>query len=132
MNGETKSAITIFQANKGIDTGDIFGQQEFSLAGTMNEIFKRIIAAGFKETIRLLDTLSNNFLIPVPQDNTKATIFKRRRRNESELTSKDFKTKSAQELYNFIRSLTDPYPNAFIRCKDGKKLFFTDVKIDEN
>ena len=35
----------------------------------------------------------------------------------------DIKTNNAKQLYNKIRCLQDPYPNAFIVCGDGKKLY---------
>ena len=32
-----------------------------------------------------------------------------------------------KELYNFIRCLTDPYPNAFIEDNEGNRLVFKNV-----
>ena len=37
---------------------------------------------------------------------------------------------SSEELYNKICSLEDPYPNAFIKTKDNKKLLFKYVEIE--
>ena len=36
-----------------------------------------------------------------------------------------------EELYNFIRSLTDPYPNALICDKNGDKLFLKKVYYEK-
>ena len=41
----------------------------------------------------------------------------------SEFDFDDIKTNNAKQLYNKIRCLQDPYPNAFIVCGDGKKLY---------
>ena len=41
----------------------------------------------------------------------------------SEITVEDFKNLTSQEIHNKIRCLQDPYPNAFIKCKDGSVLF---------
>ena len=57
-----------------------------------------------------------------------STFFKRRTPDQSEITLKDFKTHSAKDLHNKIRALQDPYPNAFIKCADGKKLY---LKLSE-
>jgi methionyl-tRNA formyltransferase len=38
---------------------------------------------------------------------------------------------TAKELHNKIRALQSPYPNAFIRCKDGTKLFLCMSKVKE-
>lgn len=129
MAGEEKSAVTIFKAGVGIDTGDIYSQTSFSLSGSIDQIFNRIIRVGSKDTIKVIKGITKNNLFPTPQDNKKATVFKRRKSSESELTTEDFKTKTAEELYNFIRALEDPYPNAYMVCKDGKKIFFTGVKL---
>ena len=40
----------------------------------------------------------------------------------SEITVEEISTKSGEYLYNKIRMLQDPYPNAFIKTSDGKKL----------
>lgn len=127
MAGEKESAISVFQADGGLDTGDIFAQISFSLSGSLDEIFEKIIMSGTKATFQVLENLSKGNTKPIPQDSSKATTFKRRRSEESKLTIDDFKNKTSEELYNFIRSLADPYPNAYIVCRDGRKLYFKEV-----
>lgn len=131
IRGETESAISILKANEGIDEGPIYAQAPFSLEGTMDEIFTNIVNVGLVETKKVLHGISTKTLAPTPQDQSKQTYFKRRKPNESELTLNDFENKSAKELYDFIRALGDPYPNAYVICKDGKKLYFTGAKIDK-
>ena len=41
---------------------------------------------------------------------------------ESEITLAELKNESLKYIYNKIRMLDDPYPNAYIKLKD-KKLF---------
>ena len=64
-----------------------------------------------------------------PQDNFEATYFKRRTPDQSEITIEDLKNLKAEDLYNKIRALQDPYPNAFIKCKNGTKLYLTKTHI---
>jgi len=133
MVGETKSAVTIFRATGKLDAGDIYFQEPFSLEGTLDEIFDRIIEIGTIGTIRVLNMIafskeSRWDIVTKKQDENKAIYFKRRKPEESELTLKDFKTKTAKELYDFIRALNDPYPNAFIKIK-GKKLYLTGAHL---
>lgn len=128
--GEKTSAVSIFKADRGLDTGDIYGQTPFSLEGSLDQIFKRIINKGTSATIKVLAGIAKGSLQPATQNSSKSTTFKRRRPRESELRIKDFETKTSDELYNFIRALTDPYPNAYIICKDGKKLFFTGANVE--
>ena len=36
------------------------------------------------------------------------------------------------ELYDKVIMLNDPYPNAFIRCKNGDKLFITKTHYNDS
>jgi len=47
----------------------------------------------------------------------------------SEITLDDFSKLTSVGLYNKIRALGDPYPNAFFRTVDGKRILFKDVEI---
>lgn len=131
INGEKNSAASIISTAPGLDEGLIYSQSPFSLKGTMDDIFKRIVTVGTKDTITVLEGIAKKTLQPTPQDEKLKTVFKRRKPRDSELTPKDFQEKTAEELYNFIRALGSPYPNAYIVCKDGKKLYFTGAKIDK-
>ena len=56
-------------------------------------------------------------------------IYSRRKPRDSEITLKDLKTKSANYLYNKIRMLQSPYPNAYIKTVDGKKIYLTKASL---
>ncbi|GHV82958.1 hypothetical protein AGMMS50212_02980 [Spirochaetia bacterium] len=124
---ETKSAVTLFFIDGGIDTGDIIAQGEISLAGHLFEIFDRIIDVGICLTLKML---SGDYK-PRKQNNAEATSFKRRTPEESEITLDELQNKEGLYLYNKIRMLEDPYPNAFIKTKDGKKLYIKLAELDE-
>jgi methionyl-tRNA formyltransferase len=117
------SAVTLFRMNEKIDHGNIILQKKISLSGNLNDIFERIISAG---TLLSLKLLRNNYR----EKKMKVTkIYSRKKPSESEITFKEIKLKSANYLYNKIRMLQDPYPNAYIRAADGRKLFLTQAKL---
>jgi methionyl-tRNA formyltransferase len=127
INGETKSAVTLFHMNQEIDKGDIIYQESFSLLGDLDDIFKRIETIGILLTKKMLNNWNNlNF---IKQDESKSTYYKRRKPIESEITIEDIKNNTALDIHNKIRALQDPYPNAFIVCSDGSKLYLTKSKI---
>ena len=130
MAGQKASAVTILKVGEKLDGGDIYSQTPFSLEGTLDEIFKRIVEIGTADTIKVLDMIEEDIIEPDRQDEVQATMFKRRKPEQSELTFEDLKNKTSKELYNFIRSLASPYPNAYIVCKDGKKLYFTGARLE--
>ena len=55
INGEKKSAVTIFKINNILDGGDIYYQKKISLEGSLNEIFDRIIKLGTEGTLRIIN-----------------------------------------------------------------------------
>ena len=114
--------------NNEIDAGDIVAQEDLSLEGNLDEIFTRIEDSGVRLTLNILE----NGLKPVSQDHSKATYCKRRRPEDSEITIEELTRSKAGYLSNKIRMLADPYPNAFIRTIDGKKLVIKAVEIKEN
>ena len=125
--GEKKSKVSIFIMNSEIDAGDIVGQADISLEGTLDSIFERIELEGIKLTLDII----KNGLKPKAQDHTQATYFNRRNSADSEITINEIKYESSEFLYNKIRMLADPYPNAYIKTKNGKKLIILSVKIED-
>tara|TARA_B100000287_G_scaffold51856_1_gene45801 strand:- start:2491 stop:3159 length:669 start_codon:yes stop_codon:yes gene_type:complete len=127
INGEVESAVTLFKMDKGIDTGDILFQNKFSLLGNLNDIYKRITEVG---TSGVIDIIENGYQYVTKQNENEATFYKRRKPEMSEIHVDDFKNYTSLELHNKIRSLQDPYPNPFIKCKDGTKLFIKKTEIE--
>lgn len=118
INGEKRSAVSLFRMTMGIDDGPIYKQSEFSLEGHLNDIIKRIGETGLKTTIEMLDQLEEKKLKPMEQDGKIATVYKRRKKEESEVTEDKLKNMSAIDFFNFVRALEDPYPNAYIKIGD--------------
>ena len=125
LAGERESAVTLSFVTEGIDDGPILAQKPFSLEGELDDIFKRIISIGAELTIQVLDKMALNKLTPIPQDESEATFCKRRKPEQSEITLDEITLSSAGYIYNKIRALQDPYPNAFITCGDGKRIYLT-------
>jgi len=123
--GEVNSKVSLFVMNNDLDAGDLVGQKDLSLEGTLSEIFQRIEDAGVQLTCDLFE----HGLQRVPQDHSAATYCKRRIPRDSEITPHELATQPASYLYNKIRMLADPYPNAFIATADSRKLMITSAYI---
>ena len=128
INGERNSAVTIFKMSDGLDEGDIIRQTPMSLSGNIEDIFSRMTTLGFSATC---DFLKNGYNLQ-PQDHSLATVFKRRKPADSEITLDEIQNQTREYIYNKIRMLTPPYPNAFIKDKDGKRLYITSAHTDGN
>lgn len=127
INGEKNSAVTLFKMTTKLDDGDIYKQVPFSLDGSLDDIFNRIIKLGYKAT---LEIINNNYDIK-KQINSEATYYKRLHPSNSEITIEELKNSSAKYLYNKIRMLNDPYPNAYIKTFDNKRLYIIESKLEE-
>ena len=110
--------LTIFDR---IDRGEILFQESFSLAGDLDEIMTRIVKIGTKGTKEILRSFPNDLKIK-PQDNTMASYFRRRTPSMSKISHDDFSKYTAKEIYNKVRALQDPYPNAYVVCKDDTEI----------
>jgi methionyl-tRNA formyltransferase len=117
--------------DQGVDTGDIIYQPYLSLKGDLNDIFKQIESIGVEYLTKISHDYHHDKLKSYCQDNSKSTYYKRRKKSDSEIKIEDILNNEPIILYDKIRSLTDPYPNAFIKCKDGKKLFLINVKYEK-
>lgn len=126
IRGEKKSAVSIFKINEIIDGGDIYFQKKISLVGSLTEIFHRIVKHGTNGTLKILNTKKKIKI--KKQNHNKASFFKRRKPNQSEITISEIKNKSSEYIFNKIRMLEDPYPNAYIKLKN-KKLYIKDFLI---
>ena len=129
---EKYSKVTAFLMNEKIDAGFICGSSDnFSLEGNLSDILERIAHHSFLCLAKIIINLKDNNFLKIKQDEKNATYFPRRKPRESEIFVEDFKNCTAREIYNKIRSLQNPYPNAYIICKDGRKIYFAGVKIDD-
>jgi methionyl-tRNA formyltransferase len=126
--GEKKSKVSIFIMNGEIDAGDIVGQDNISLEGALDSIFKQIEIVGIRLTLKII----KNGMKAKPQNHSDATYFERRNKADSEITIDEITDRSAEFLYNKIRMLHDPYPNAYIKTKDGKRLMIITARIEDD
>ena len=125
--GEKESKVSIFIMNGEIDAGDLVGQEDLSLEGTLDNIFKQIENVGVRLTLKII----RDGLNPTPQNHSRATYYNRRNKAESEITIDELTGNTAEFLFNKIRMLADPYPNAYIKTNDGKKLVILNARIED-
>jgi len=115
IRGITKTKTTAFIMNEKIDAGDIILQKNLSLEGSIQEIFSRMYENDYSLILKII-----NGKYKRRKQSGKPTTYSRRKPKESELKSLNH---SINYLYNFIRMLEDPYPNAFIRIGKQKLIF---------
>ena len=109
--------------SKGIDTGDIILQKDLSLEGSLEDIFSEMKKNDYEMITKIIQGKFKR-----KKQTGKPTNYKRRKPEESELKNLDY---SKEYLYNFIRMLSDPYPNAFLKI-GKRKIIFKSVTLEDN
>ena len=123
IDGVKNTKVSLLKMTEKIDAGPIYCKEDLSLEGDLETVLDNLKEA----TIHLLMKyfLESKDKPPVEQDNDLATTYKRRKPEQSEITAGDLEWATAEEIYNKIRALQYPYPNAYIVCGDGTKVYIT-------
>ena len=125
IEGLIETEVCIFKMEAEIDSGAIVARAPLTLEGEIKDIFLRLEKIGFKLTKYIL--LNGFYLTPQIGE----PIYRKRRRPEDSLISiEELKNESSIYLFNKIRMLSDPYPNAYILCADGKKLYIKKAELE--
>ena len=115
IRGISKTKSTAFLMTEKLDDGDILLQKSLSLNGSINEIFNRMEKNDYDIINKIIQGK-----FKTKKQTGKPTFYKRRTPNDSELKTLNH---SKKFLYDFIRMLEEPYPNAFIKIGKKKIVF---------
>jgi methionyl-tRNA formyltransferase len=117
-NGETVTGVTTMRIDAGLDTGDIFLQQQLPIApdDTAETLAPRLAAIGADLMVETLRELESGVIQPRPQDNAQASLAPILKKEDGLV---DF-SRSAGEIFNRIRGF-QPWPGAYTKFR-GKSL----------
>jgi len=126
IEGQTETGVTLFKIDSGVDDGDIIMQESFSIdqEDSIKEVYEKATEISKQILISALKNIDS--LTPLPQDKSKIKIYPQRNPGDGELDL----NKTAIELYNFIRAQSSPYPGAFIKTVDNKKLIIEKARVE--
>lgn len=125
IQGEKKTGVTLFRMEDGVDDGDIIAQEAFSIdfQDTIAEVYQKAIECSKKILIEALRDIEH--VQYQPQNKEKIKIYPQRKPEDGEIHF----NRSALDIYNFIRAQSFPYPGAFFRGKDGKKVIIERARL---
>jgi methionyl-tRNA formyltransferase len=127
IQGDIRTGLTIFWAEKGIDTGPILLQKEVEIGPddtTGSLYFNALFPMGIDAIVEAVELIKRGEAPHLSQDESKATYEPP---CDDRVASIDF-GKSIKDIYNLIRGC-DPQPGAFTTFK-GKKVRLYDAKMD--
>lgn len=126
INGEKETGVTLFRMDDGVDDGDIIAQKSFSIMyeDTIKEVYDKATISSKEILLDVFKDIENIKFIP--QNKSKIEIYPQRNHSDGEIDL----SKTSEDIYNFIRAQSSPYPGAFIKTIDGKKLIIEKVRVE--
>ncbi|MBQ7488149.1 MAG: methionyl-tRNA formyltransferase [Clostridia bacterium] len=124
IRGETETGNTLMWLSKEVDAGDIISQRAFPITpyDSCKTIYDLVAVSDADMTLELIEALEAGKMPPKPE--TKAAedepILPRRRPKDGIMNWQ----LGGEEIYNFIRALTDPYSGAFTYLNGRKWLIW--------
>ncbi|TNH42051.1 bifunctional UDP-4-amino-4-deoxy-L-arabinose formyltransferase/UDP-glucuronic acid oxidase ArnA [Photorhabdus luminescens] len=111
LNGEAETGVTLHKMVLKPDAGDIIAQHKVAIAETDTALtlHGKIREAAEELLDQILPQIKAGIYPAIPQDENQATYFGRRIAADGEI---DWR-KSATEINNLVRAVTEPYPGAF-------------------
>jgi methionyl-tRNA formyltransferase len=126
IQGDTRTGLTIFWADKGIDTGPILLQKEIEIGPdetTGSIYFNKLFPMGIDAVVEAVELIRKGKAPKIPQDDSKATYEPP---CDDRVASVNF-DKSIRGIYNLIRGC-DPQPGAYTAYQ-GKRVRFYEAKM---
>ena len=120
LNGETETGVTLHRMTARADRGRIVDQASvpIGLDDTAHDVFLKLIPRAAEVLRRSLPAILAGRAEGVEQDESRATLFGRRRPSDGLM---DW-TQDARTLHNLVRAVAPPFPGAFTFCGE-RKLF---------
>ena len=127
IQGDTRTGLTIFWVDKGIDTGPILLQKEIEIGPddtTGSLYFNALFLMGVEAMVEAVELIKKGKAPRIPQDKSRATYEPP---CDDRVASVNFE-KPIKDIYNLIRGC-DPQPGAYTTFK-GKRVRFYDAKMN--
>ncbi|PYY71580.1 bifunctional UDP-glucuronic acid oxidase/UDP-4-amino-4-deoxy-L-arabinose formyltransferase [Pseudomonas jessenii] len=123
VNGETETGVTLHRMVKRADAGAIVAQQKVAIerSDTALSLHGKLRLAAADLLRDTLPALLQGKASETPQDESKATVFGRRTPADGKLVW----ARPAEELFNLVRAVTQPYPGAFCAVGEHKLIVWS-------
>jgi methionyl-tRNA formyltransferase len=120
INGEAKTGVTLHYMIEKPDAGDIVGQKPvvIDISDTAKTLYNKLCWAAKDLLDEIVPLIKKGQIPRRKQDLSQGSYYGGRRPEDGRI---DWK-KSADEIYNLIRGVTQPYPGAFASLDNDEKI----------
>jgi methionyl-tRNA formyltransferase len=135
IDGEKETGISMYRMNDIIDGGDIIDQCRIPIneTDTPRNILDKIEVIIPYMIENWIICILNGVTRFVPQDIERIgvkKVYKQRKPEDSDLDKSHFE--NLKSVYDYIRALDDPYPNAFLDFANKFKIKFSKARMENN
>lgn len=118
LKGLPEAGVTLFKLDEGVDTGPVIAQERLPLGPdeTATRLYERVAGAHRTLIRRVWQDLEHDRLTPVPQDESKATVWPGRTPEDGRILPE----MTVEHVERLVRATTRPYPGAF--WQDGERV----------
>lgn len=130
VNGESETGVTLHRMVKRADAGAIVAQQRVAIErnDTALSLHGKLRIAATDLLRDTLPAMLQGKTSETPQDESKATVFGRRSAADGKLLW----AKPAEQLFNLVRAVTQPYPGAFCAVGEHKLIVWSAEVVKGN
>lgn len=128
VNGETETGVTLHHMTIKPDDGDIVAQSKIAISNddTAQTLNEKLVSLAGEMLNQCLPQLKNGNAPRISQNHSQATYFSGRKPEDGEIHW----NKSANEIRNLVRAVTQPYPGAFTFAGNRKILIWQATILD--
>lgn len=128
VNGETETGVTLHHMTPKPDDGDIVAQSKAAISNddTAQTLNEKLVSLAGEMLNQCLPQLKNGNAPRISQNHSQATYFSGRKPDDGEIHW----NKSANEIRNLVRAVTQPYPGAFSFAGNRKILIWKTTILD--
>jgi methionyl-tRNA formyltransferase len=129
INGEKYAGISILKMTSGIDDGSVLGSAEIKVMNedTILDLHNKVNNLFPELLIPLILDINRSGLQAKAQDSLKANYWHQRNEADGNI---DWWGLNSDQIFNFIRAITKPYPGAFGYLSSHQKIRIWKVKVD--
>ena len=130
LKGETETGVTLHKMVAKADAGDIIAQEKVTITETDTSltVHAKVREAAATLLTRVLPQIEKATYTATAQNESEATYFGRRTAADGLI---DW-NRSAKEVYDLIRAVTEPYPGAFTYLGERKMIIWRARILAEN
>lgn len=121
IRGEHETGNSMIVLDEGVDTGDIVAQRRIEITDedTCATVYAKVAASEVDMLGEMMPLIHAGRMPRLPQDHSRATALPRRRPEDGII---DWSA-TTDQLYDWVRALTHPYPGAFTHLPNGETLW---------